>query len=218
MRIIVAWIFFWLLLIPSTHAADEVLEFEYSRWSKITERLAGAGKFDRITVRIRANVPGKQIEPGKLVFTILAKSGPREVRPDAEGFLTLPNDPALTKENPKVRVNVPKTVDVRFNVIIRCRVTAGTSIPYSDISECVAQMNEAIGEQAGLMSFMAPSAKGVRIRCGNDCVANLPGGKPSEIKADRDGNIDVLDDIYRKVPGLTVTLSAPPSAVIPIIR
>lgn len=199
-------------------AAEDQLEFEYARWSRITERLAGAEKFDRIIVRIRALVPGKQIDPGKLVFIVMAKAGPREVRPDPEGFLTLPNDPALSKENPKVRANVAKTVEVRFGVTIRCRVTQGTVIPYAELSQCVEQMNDAIGEQAGLMSFMAPSAKGARIRCGADCIATLPGGTPSEIKADKDGNIDLLHEIYRKTPNVTVTLSAPPTAVMPIVR
>jgi hypothetical protein len=46
----------------------------------------------------------------------------------------------------------------------------------------------------------------------------LPGGNPPEIKADKDGNIDILHDAYRKTPNLTVTLSAPPTAVIPIVR
>jgi hypothetical protein len=212
------WFFLSILLLTAAWASDDQLAFEYSRWSRITERLSGAAKFDRISVRIRAIVPGKQIEPGKLVFTILAKAGPREVRPDQEGFLTLPDDPALKKENPQVRANVAKNVEVRFGVQIRCRVTPGASIPYSDLGQCVEQMNDAIGEQAGLMSFMAPSAKGVRIRCGEACIASLPGGQPAEIKADKDGNIDILHTIYRKVPNLTVTLSAPPVAVIPIVR
>lgn len=198
--------------------AEEQLEFEYSRWSRITERLSGAAKFDRIIVRIRAQVPGKQIEPKNLVFTILAKSGPRELRPDADGFLVLPDDQALAIENPKVRVNVTKTVEVRFGITLRCRVTPGTAIPYSELGACVDQMNTAIGEQAGLMSFMAPSAKGVRIRCGATCVATLPGGRPPEIKADASGNIDILHDDFRKTPNLTVTLSSPPTAVIPIVR
>lgn len=206
------------LSVVAARAAEEPLEFEYSRWSRITERLAGAGKFDRIVVRIRAIVPGKQIDPGKLIFTVLAKAGAREIRPDTEGYLVLPNDPALNKENPKVRANVAKGVEVRFAVILRCRVTAGLAIPYSELSGCVDQMNDAIGEQAGMMSFMAPSAKGVRIRCGEACVASLPGGNPPEIKADKDGNIDILHDAYRKTPNLTVTLSAPPTAVIPIVR
>jgi Protein of unknown function (DUF2987) len=216
MRIAVAWLVLAVLALSA--AAAEQLEFDYSRWSRITERLAGAGKFDRIIVRIRAVVPGKQIDPGKLIFTILAKSGPRDVRPDADGFLTLPNDPVLNKENPKVRANVAKDVEVRFALQIRCRVTPGPAIPYAELSECVAQMNDAIGEQAGMMSFMAPSAKGVRIRCGETCVASLPGGQPPEIKADKDGNIDIMHDVYRKVPNLTVTLTAPPVAVIPIVR
>jgi hypothetical protein len=207
-----------LILLAPAHAAEEPFTFDYSRWSRITERLSGAEKFDRIIVRIRAIVPGKQIEPGQLVFTIQAASGPREVRPDAEGYLTLPNDPALARENPKVRANVPNSVEVRFAVILRCRVTAGAAIPYAELGECVDQMNAAIGEQAGLLSFAAPSAKGVRIRCGGECVASLPGGDPAQIKADKDGNIVILHDVYRKVPGLVVTLSAPPSAVIPLIR
>lgn len=204
--------------ISAAHAAEEQLEFEYARFSRITERLAGAAKFDRVIVRIRALVPGKQIEPNKLVFTILAASGPRELRPDTEGFLTLPNDPALSKENPKVRVNVAKTVDVRFGISLRCRVTPGTSIPYAELAQCVDQLNAGIAEQAGLMSFMAPSAKGVRIRCGEACIASLPGGTPSQISADKAGNIEIMDDIYRKLPELKVTLSALPTAVIPIIK
>lgn len=210
--------FLVLLLLSEASAAEEQLEFDYSRWSRITERLAGAAKFDRIIVRIRALVPGKQVEPKNLLFTILAKSGPREVRPDAEGFLELPNDPALSQENPKVRANVAKSVEVRFGVTIRCRVTPGTSIPASELNQCVEQMNEAIGEQAGLMSFMAPSAKGVRIRCGATCTATLPGAPPSEYKADKDGNIDLPASQFRKPAGLTLTLSAPPAAVIPIVR
>jgi hypothetical protein len=212
------WFLVALLSFTAARAAEDQFEFEYSRWARITERLAGAGKYDRIIVRIRALVPGKQIEPKDLVFTILAKAGPREIRPDSEGYLTLPNDTALAKENPKVRANVPKSVEVRFGLIIRCRVTAGLAIPYAELSQCVDQMNDAIGEQAGMMSFMAPSAKGVRIRCGTDCVASLPGGAPPSIKADKDGNIDILNDVYRKTPNLTVTLSAPPTAVIPIVR
>jgi hypothetical protein len=217
MRAAVFFICF-VLTFAAARAAEEQLEFEYSRWSRITERLANAGKYDRVIVRIRALVPGKQIEPGKLVFTVLAKSGTREIRPDAEGYLTLPNDPALNAENPKVRANVAKNVEVRFGLQIRCRVTPGPAIPYAELGQCVDQMNDAIGEQAGLMSFVAPSAKGVRIRCGADCIASLPGGKPPEIKADKDGNIDILHDTYRKTPNLTVTLSAPPTAVSPIVR
>lgn len=212
------WLILAVLSVSAARAAEDQLEFDYSRWSRITERLAGAGKYDRIIVRIRAVVPGKQIEPGKLVFTVLSKTGAREIRPDAEGYLVLNNDPALNRENPKVRANVAKDVEVRFALQIRCRVTAGTAIPYSELGECVGQMNDAIGEQAGMMSFMAPSAKGVRIRCGAECVATLPGGTPPEIKADKDGNIDILHDKYRKTPNLTVTLSAPPSAVSPIVR
>lgn len=199
-------------------AAEEQLEFDYSRFSRITERLAGAGKYDRIVTKIRVFVPGKQIEPGKLVFTVLSASGPREIRPDAEGYLVLPNDPALNKENPKVRVNVPKGVELRFNVLLRCRVTPGQAIPYADLAECVEQYDDAIGEQAGLMAFAAPSAKGVYIRCGNDCVATLAGGTPPEIKADKNGVIEILHQNYRKTPNLTVRLSAPPTAVGPIIR
>lgn len=193
-------------------------ELEYQRFTRIAERLAAAKKYDCLDTVMRVRAAKGTPPPDQLVLTIMSAAGPREIRPKADGTIVLPDDPSLAKENPKVRVNIPKEDKLNVGVVIRLRLGNQTTIQFAQIQRCLGQLNDGIAEQAGMMSFMAPSANAVRLRCGSGCVATLPGGDPAEIKADANGNVVIEERVYRRVPNLAITLSAPLIEAFPVIK
>jgi hypothetical protein len=204
---------------PARAAQDATLkQIEYARLATLAERVAAAQKYDRLSARIRVRVPDGQKQVSELVFTIPNPTGDIVFRPNADGTIDIPVDPALKQRNPMVTVNLPKDAKLQFPLDLRIKVPDPKTIAYTDIAAGLKQLDAGIAEQAGMMSFMAPSAKGVRIICGSGCTATLNTTPPKTLTADANGGIEMLHDDYKRTPNLIITLSTPATAVRPIVR
>jgi hypothetical protein len=220
-RLIALAVFVLWCTAPVRAAAAEpapLKQIEYARLATLAERIAAAKKYDRLEARIRVRVPDGQKKVSDLVFTIPNPGGDIVFRPNADGTIDIPVDPALKKRNPMVTVNLPADAKLQFPLDLRIKVPDPKTIAYADIAAGLAQLGDAIGEQAGMMSFMAPSPKGVRIICGAGCTATLNTTPPKTLAADANGGIEMLHADYRREKDLVIVLSQPASAVRPIVR
>lgn len=211
--------FFALLLAfcVATAAAAEFKTFDYSVFGDISQKMAAAtAKFDRLLLRTKVGVTDKSVAPKDLVFTIARASGPVTLRPAADGTLTLPNDPALKVENPKVTVNVPKDTKLALTLELQFRLSDPRTFPYSDIDVALKQANALAVEQAGALSWFAPEAKGARIRCGADCTATVADGR-QPIRADKNGDVVIPAEAKLRTANPSITLSHPATAAWPIL-
>jgi hypothetical protein len=199
-------------------AAPDEKTFPYSNFSDASKRLKDAKKFDLLSIRLRARVPGGERDPKDLVFTIPRPGGDLILKPEPDGTLTLPDDPALTAANPTVRVNLPKDAKFSLSVDLQIKKPDADPIPYSYLAAALKQLNNLIGEQAGMMSFLAPSPRGVRLFCGKGCVGTLNTTPAKQIAANEAGAVVLMDPDWRGVQGLTISLSQPLTVIRPIVN
>ena len=206
-----------LALCIATATAAEFKTFDYSLFGDVSQKMAAAtAKFDRLILRAKVGVPDKSIASKDLVFTIARAAGPLTLQPAADGTLSLPVDPALLKENPKVTVNVPKDTKLALTLELQIRLSDPRTFPYSEIDTALKQANALAVEQAGALSWFAPEAKGARIRCGVDCAATMTGGQPP-IRADKNGDVVIPADAKLRAANPAITLSHPATAAWPML-
>jgi hypothetical protein len=206
-----------LALCVATAAAGEFKTFDYSVFGDISQKMAAAtAKFDRLILRAKVGVPDNSVAAKDLLFTVARAAGPLTLRPAADGTLSLPVDPALLKENPKVTVNVPKDTKLALTLELQFRLSDPRTFPYSEIDAALTQANALAVEQAGVMSWFAPEAKGARIRCGADCAATVADGR-SPIRADKNGDVVIPADAKMRTANPSIALSHPATAAWPML-
>ncbi|HAJ46704.1 MAG TPA: hypothetical protein DCL54_09010, partial [Alphaproteobacteria bacterium] len=73
-------------------------------------------------------------------------AAPLILRPQEEGTLDLPNDPALTKANPQVTVNIPKEAELRLTVDLRIKLPSDPkAISYAYLDRALEQLADVTG-------------------------------------------------------------------------
>ncbi len=206
-----------LALCAATVAAAEFKTFDYAMFGEVSQKVAAAtAKFDRLVLIVKVGVPDKSIAPKDLVFTIARAAGPLTLRTAADGTLSLPADPALRAENPKVTVNVPKDTKLALTLELQFRLSDPRSFPYSEIDVALKQANALAVEQAGVMSWFAPEAKGARVRCGVDCTATVADGR-QPIRADKNGDVVIPAEAKLRTANPSITLSHPATVAWPML-
>ena len=201
-------------------AAAEDKTIPYARFADLSKRLAAATKYDLLAIRIRVVLPSQEKKLSELTFTIpTGPAAPLILRPQEDGTLDLPNDPALTKANPQVTVNIPKEAELRLTVDLRIKLPSDPkAISYAYLDRALEQLDDLTGDQAGMMSFMAPSAKGVRIFCGVGCKATLSTNPAATYPADDRGVIALTSADIPSRRDAIVTLTQPATLLRPVVR
>jgi hypothetical protein len=129
------------------------------------------------------------------------------------GFDPRCDDPAM--RDAVVHINQPRS-RVRFGLAFPARVPAGTAMSYAKLAESVPVMIEAIRLQAGLLRFLAPKVRGVRLtfpaQAGQHVTIRLPGG---DKRFDADARGVVVVPWNPDWSTATVQLSEPLRAIAP---
>lgn len=167
---------------------------------------------DRLSLRtsIRAE-DGKQLTL-PVTISIATPDGVRDIPVDDGNAFQLPYKPEWLKTNTVVQFNqAEKNYKIRVQVGMKLPAD-GASFTYADVLAAFAQFDKLIGQEAGMLSFAAPSAQTLRIFCGVDCTATLTGASGSQmIKADKDGRVLIPNDKKLKRDNPTISLSKPPA-------
>jgi len=212
----------WLLAVAiaaftsGTARAADTKAFPYARFGEVAEQLQAAAKYDQLRVRVKIAVADGSIAPDKLVFTIPQPGGDMVLRPAADGTIELPWSAELKARNPTVTTNSPADRKLKMSIDLQLRPAPLATFPYALLAKGVGQVNALVKEQAGAMSWFAPSVTRLLVKCGSDCSATLSNA-PAPIAAGKDGAIP-LPLIDRPDPALTVTLTRPAQSITPVME
>ncbi|SNS21602.1 MULTISPECIES: DUF2987 domain-containing protein [unclassified Azospirillum] len=167
---------------------------------------------DRLSLRtsIRAE-DGKQLNL-PVTISIASPDGVLDIPVDADNAFQLPYQPDWLKTNTLVQFNQSeKNYKIRVQVGMKLPAD-GSGFTYADVQAAFAQFDKLIGKEAGMLSFVAPSAQTLRVFCGVDCTATLAGPSGSrQIKADKDGRVMIANDKKLRRENPTITFSKPPA-------
>lgn len=196
--------------------ASDTKTFSYERFGEVAAQVAAASKYDQLLVRVKLTVADGSIAPDKLVFTIPHPAGDIVLRPAADGVVELPYSAELKARNPMVATNVPADLKLKMSVDVQLRPPPQATFPYALLARGVAQANALVKEQAGAMSWFAPSVTRLLVKCGSDCSAMLSGAT-ARIAAGKDGTI-ALPLVEKPEAALMVTLSRPAQSIMPVME
>lgn len=196
--------------------AADTKSFAYERFGEVAGQVQAAAKYDQLLVRVKITVADGSIAPDKLVFTIPQAGGDMVLRPAADGTIDLPYSAELKARNPTVTTNVPADLKLKMTIDVQMRPSPLATFPYALLAKGVAQVNALVKEQAGAMSWFAPSVTRLLVKCGSDCSATLSSAA-THILAGKDGAI-TLPLIEKPDPALTVTLTRPAQSVSPVME
>jgi hypothetical protein len=200
------------LVAGSAAAQPTVHQVPYKELFDQLDKFYSLKERDRLSLRtsIRAE-DGKQLNL-PVTISIASPDGVLDIPVDADNAFQLPYKPEWLKTNTLVQFNQAEN-----NYKIRVQVGMkppgdGSHFTYADVLAAFAQFDKLIGQEAGMLSFVAPSAQTLRIFCGTDCTATLTGAGGSRvIPADKDGRVMIPNDKKLKRDNPTISLSKPPA-------
>lgn len=178
----------------------------------------------KLQVRVYLYSHNPAVRPEDILLTIQSATKgmiPVHVATNGE-ILNFPVQKDLSQENPPIVVNQPKgTMQILLSANIP--LPDGLTFQYSHLSDGAAEANRMIGEQAGMMSFMAPKSDGVvfyfkKSSAGKATVTISSLTGPQTLTADGKGQIKLkIDDSLTK-ENPEVQLSEKPLQVMPDIE
>ena len=168
---------------------------------------------DIIHVKMVARPRDQPELPADLALELVKDGKTTPIALDADhGFDPRCDDPSM--RDASIRVNQPRS-KVRFGLAFPARVPSGTAMSYAKLAESVPVMIEAIRRQAGLMRFLAPKVRGVRLRFaaeGQHVIIHAPDGVK---RFDADDKGEVIVPWNPDWSTATVQLSEPLRAITP---
>ena len=142
---------------------------------------------------------------------------PVALQPDRS--LTLPIRADWVRDGAKLRINQPKGV-VTISLQMDTRTPPGTRMRYAQLTESAPIMERGIKEMAGVMRFMAPKLKVMRLKfepaTAQTLTLHLPDTAPKTFRSDAKGQLDLPWN--PAWIAAEVTLSAPLKSVTPVLK
>lgn len=189
---------------PGTHTVpykeffDQMARFYEQGHDRLALRLTILPEDDKLPL----------VQPPSMVATTAEGMVPFAI--DAAGAVDLPYRPDWVAANVSVTVNqAPKTYRMKAQIGMKLPDGA-TQIAYADVKAAFDQFDQVISKEAGVASFLAPSAKTLRLFCGSDCTVTIAGAKGTRVlKADDRGRVNVPNDKALVKEGPTLTASHP---------
>jgi len=164
---------------------------------------------DRLALRLSI-LPADGAAPlaAPVTMTVMAPDGAVPLSLDAENVVDIPFRPEWLAADAKVVINqAPGTYRMRGQ--IGMKLPAGsTQLAYADAKAAFDQFDKLIEKEAGMVSFLAPSARTLRLVCGAGCTVTVEGAKGTRVlKADDKGRVNVLNDkaLAKENPVLTAS-------------
>lgn len=140
---------------------------------------------------------------------IATREGVTEVPVTTDNEFMMPFNPAWVKEGAMVEINQPEK-NYRIRAQIGMKLPEGDCFPYAEIVAAFDQFNKLIDKEAGVLSFVAPSAKAIRFHCGMDCRVTLSGPKGERVlTADDQGRVVIPNDKAMRRENPTVLVNRP---------
>ena len=140
---------------------------------------------------------------------IATREGVSDVPVTTDNEFTMPFNPAWVKEGAMVEINQPEK-NYRIRAQIGMKLPEGDSFPYAEIAAAFDQFNKLIDKEAGVLSFVAPSAKAIRFHCGVDCRVTLSTPNGDRIlTADGQGRVIIPNDKKMRRDNPTVQANRP---------
>jgi hypothetical protein len=168
---------------------------------------------DIIHVKMVAKPKDQPELPPDLALELVKDGKATPIALDADhGFDPRCDEPSMREAS--IRVNQPRD-KVRFGLAFPARVPTGTAMSYAKLAESVPVMIEAIRRQAGLLRFLAPKVRGIRLTFaaeGQHVTIRLPDGVK---RFDADARGVVVLPWNPDWSTATVQLSEPLSAITP---
>lgn len=165
---------------------------------------------DRLILRttLRPEKGSRLQEPVRI--RLATKEGVTDIPVTADAYeFELPYDRGLVDQGAVLEINQPgDSFSVR--VQIGMKVPETSSFAYAEIVAAFEQFNKLIDKEAGVLSFVAPSAKAVRVFCGADCRVTLSSaGGDRILTADGEGRVTIPNDRKLRRENPTVQISKP---------
>ncbi len=152
-----------------------------------------------------------------MTFTIQAKGGAQKLTVDPDGEIHgFPMSAELLKENPSVVTNQPKGT-LNLGGGLAAVLSKGTTFSYQQLAALFDAGNAEIKEQAGMLSFVAPSIKSLTFEFftgGSQTLTVASKTGPRTIKADTKGRLVFTLEKALVAENPVVTLSEQPSKAI----
>ncbi|MFV3129116.1 DUF2987 domain-containing protein [Niveispirillum sp. KHB5.9] len=190
------------LAAPGSHTAP------YKEFHDQMARFYGQGH-DRLALRLSVQ-PAKDDQPlaSPVSMLVTAPEGTVPLAIGDDNEVDIPYRADWLAAGASVTVNqAPGTYNMKAQ--IGMKVPAGTTrLAYADVKAAFDQFDRLIENEAGVASFLAPSAKTLRLFCGVDCTVTLEGTKGSRVlRADARGRVNIPNDkaLAKENPVLNVS-------------
>ncbi|MGQ3048273.1 MAG: DUF2987 domain-containing protein [Niveispirillum sp.] len=198
------------LVVPMALAAPGTHTLPYKDFHDQMVKFYGQGH-DRLALRLSVQpASDKQPLDAPVTMVVTAPEGRVDLTVDADNAVDIPFRPDWVQAGATVTIN-QAAATYNMKAQIGMKVTPGTTrIAYADVKAAFDQFDKLIEKEAGAVSFLAPSAKTLRLFCGKDCTVTLEGTKgPRVLKADDRGRVNVPNDkgLVKENPVLVVSRS-----------
>lgn len=193
---------------PAALAAAGTHTVPYKEFHDQMARFYGQGH-DRLALRLSVQpASDKQPLDAPVAMMVTAPEGRVDLPVDTDNAVDIPFRPDWVQAGATVTVN-QAAATYNMKAQIGMKVEPGTTrIAYADVKAAFDQFDKLIEKEAGMVSFLAPSAKTLRLFCGKDCTVTLEGTKgPRVLKADERGRVNVPNDkgLVKENPVLVVS-------------
>ncbi len=196
------------LAVPAAMGAAGTHTEPYKQFHDEMAKFYGQGH-DRLALRLSVQPTNdKQPLDAPVTMVVTAPEGRVDLAIDADNAVDIPFRPDWVQAGAMVTVNQAAGT-YKMRAQIGMKVEPGTTrIAYADVKAAFDQFDKLIEKEAGAVSFLAPSAKTLRLVCGTDCSVTLEGSKgPRVLTADEKGRVNVPNDkgLVKENPVLVVS-------------
>ncbi|GGE61124.1 DUF2987 domain-containing protein [Niveispirillum cyanobacteriorum] len=196
------------LAVPTAWSAVGTHTVPYRQFHDEMVKFYGQGH-DHLALRLSVQPTNdKQPLDAPVTLVVTAPEGRVDLSVDADNAVDIPFRPDWVQAGAMVTVNQAAGT-YKMKAQIGMKVTPGTTrIAYADVKAAFDQFDKLIEKEAGAVSFLAPSAKTLRLVCGKDCTVTLEGTKGARVlKADERGRVNVPNDkgLVKENPVLVVS-------------
>ncbi|MFV3076256.1 DUF2987 domain-containing protein [Niveispirillum fermenti] len=172
-----------------------------------------AGNYDRLALRLSVQ-PADKAGPLDLPVTMVISTPEGQMPLVVDGDdqeVEMPFRPDWVAVRATVTINQAEG-SYKMRAQIGMKLPAAAAFPYADVKQAFDQFGKLIDREAGVVSFLAPSPRTLRVVCGPDCTATLDGAKGRRVlKADNRGRINIPNDRNLARENPTLTFSHPVS-------
>ena len=177
----------------------------------------------KLLVRTFVSSTNKAVKSADITLTIQSSKGAVPIQIGTNGqILNFPHQKELLRENPSVVVNQPKG---SLNLVITIEIPLPDALVfhYAVLADAAAEINKLIKAKAGMMSLLAPKAKGAififpRESAGKAKVTITSATGQKEFIADKEGQVKLKLEKTLIAENPEVHLSEKPRVVGPDIE